>query len=104
MGFCPASEMLTKAMEVFCAKPKKTRPKNITMEEEEEEKEIEKEKKKMTGTVVLMKKNVLDFNDMKASFLDRIHELFGKGVSIQLISALHADPGIFNILYTYIII
>jgi linoleate 9S-lipoxygenase len=43
--------------------------------------------------VVLMKKNVLDFNDIKASFLDRVHELLGKGVSMQLVSAVHQDPG-----------
>ncbi|CAN0856712.1 Linoleate 9S-lipoxygenase 5 [Linum grandiflorum] len=47
---------------------------------------------KIHGTLVLMKKNVLDFHDAKASFLDRIHELLGKGVSLQLISSL-PDPG-----------
>ncbi|OMP05818.1 Lipoxygenase [Corchorus olitorius] len=50
------------------------------------------EKKKIKGTVVLMKKNVLDMNDLKASLFDRVHELFGKGVSLQLISAEHTDP------------
>lgn len=54
---------------------------------------VDESKKKIKGTVVLMKKNVLDFNDMKASFLDRVHELLGKGVSMQLISAVNADPG-----------
>ncbi|KAJ6682994.1 LIPOXYGENASE [Salix koriyanagi] len=48
--------------------------------------------KKIKGTVVLMKKNVLDFNDFNASVLDRFHELLGQGVSLQLISAVHADP------------
>ncbi|KAJ6775530.1 LIPOXYGENASE [Salix purpurea] len=48
--------------------------------------------KKIKGTVVLMKKNVLDFNDFHASVLDRFHELLGQGVSLQLISAVHADP------------
>ncbi|KAF8016841.1 hypothetical protein BT93_H2147 [Corymbia citriodora subsp. variegata] len=48
--------------------------------------------KKIRGTVKLMKKNVLDMNDMKASLLDRIHELCGKGVSLQLVSAVHSDP------------
>ncbi|KAL8211424.1 hypothetical protein R6Q57_005861 [Mikania cordata] len=43
------------------------------------------------GKVVLMKKNVLDFNDFGASVLDRAHELFGKHISIQFISATHAD-------------
>ncbi|KAF6135085.1 hypothetical protein GIB67_040396 [Kingdonia uniflora] len=48
--------------------------------------------KKIKGSVVLMKKNVLDFNDINASVLDRIHELLGKGVSLQLISAVNGDP------------
>lgn len=48
---------------------------------------------KIRGTVVLMKKNVLDFNDLSASFLDRLHEFVGKGVSLQLISAVNVDPG-----------
>ncbi|XP_058073716.1 probable linoleate 9S-lipoxygenase 5 [Magnolia sinica] len=47
---------------------------------------------KIKGSVVLMKKNVLDFNDLHASLLDRIYELCGKGVSFQLISAVHGDP------------
>ncbi|TKY61501.1 Linoleate 9S-lipoxygenase 6 [Spatholobus suberectus] len=45
------------------------------------------------GTVILMKKNVLDFNDLSASFLDRLHEFVGKRVSLQLISAVQADHG-----------
>ncbi|XP_042517026.1 probable linoleate 9S-lipoxygenase 5 [Macadamia integrifolia] len=52
----------------------------------------DKKKKKIKGSVVLMKKNVLDFNDLHASVLDRVHEFLGKGVSIQLISAVHCDP------------
>ncbi|KAE8717611.1 Linoleate 9S-lipoxygenase 5 [Hibiscus syriacus] len=44
------------------------------------------------GTVVLMKKNVLDMNDFTASLLDRVYELFGRGVSLQLISAVSVDP------------
>ncbi|KAK3000405.1 hypothetical protein RJ639_020401 [Escallonia herrerae] len=51
-----------------------------------------KSKKKIRGTVVLMKKNVLDFNDFNASVLDRVHELLGEKVSLQLVSAVHADP------------
>ncbi|KAL6971462.1 linoleate 9S-lipoxygenase [Sarracenia purpurea var. burkii] len=50
--------------------------------------------KKIKGRVVLMKKNVLDMDDVGASFLDRVHECFGKGVSLQLISAHHGEPGI----------
>ncbi|CAI0390625.1 unnamed protein product [Linum tenue] len=36
-----------------------------------------------------MKKNVLEFN---ASIVDRFDELFGRGVSLQLISSVHGDP------------
>ncbi|KAI7979124.1 putative linoleate 9S-lipoxygenase 5 [Camellia lanceoleosa] len=46
-------------------------------------------RKKIKGTVVLVKKNILDMNDLGASFLDRVHEFWGKGVSLQLISS---DP------------
>ncbi|XP_010667400.2 probable linoleate 9S-lipoxygenase 5 [Beta vulgaris subsp. vulgaris] len=45
------------------------------------------EKMIIKGTIVLMKKNVLDMTDVSASILDKIHELGGKGVSLQLISA-----------------
>lgn len=48
---------------------------------------------KIKGTVVLMKKNVMDSTDLGASFLDRVHELFGRGISLQLVSAQHFDPG-----------
>ncbi|MED6138156.1 Linoleate 9S-lipoxygenase 1 [Stylosanthes scabra] len=46
------------------------------------------------GTVVLMKKNVLDFNDFSASLLDRLHEFLGNRVSLQLISSVNADHGL----------
>ena len=49
--------------------------------------------KKIKGTVVLMKKNVLDLHDFNASFLDGIHELLGQKVSLQLISAVNVDQG-----------
>lgn len=48
--------------------------------------------KKVKGTVVLMKKNVLDFTDFHASFLDRLHELLGQGVSFHLVSSTVGDP------------
>ncbi|XWS53997.1 hypothetical protein CRYUN_Cryun10bG0049800 [Craigia yunnanensis] len=83
MGYCPSSKMFNKAMVKFCAKPK-TKAKGMVEES--------KDKKKIKGTVILMKKNVLDMNDLKASLLDRVHEFFGKGVSLQLISAVHTDP------------
>ncbi|ERN00824.1 hypothetical protein AMTR_s00103p00053790 [Amborella trichopoda] len=46
----------------------------------------------MKGSVVLQKKNVLDFNDFHVSFLDSLHEFLGKRVSLHLVSATHADP------------
>ncbi|KAK4266355.1 hypothetical protein QN277_027295 [Acacia crassicarpa] len=71
MGFC----------QKLCVKNKK---KNL-----EEDKEGSM---KIKGKVVLLKKGVLDFHDIKASVLDRVHELLGKGVSIQLISSVKPDP------------
>jgi linoleate 9S-lipoxygenase len=54
-------------------------------------------KMKIKGTVVLMKKNVLEFNDFPASVLDLGHELLGQRVSLQVISAAKSDPpGIYN--------
>ncbi|KAI8566243.1 hypothetical protein RHMOL_Rhmol02G0025100 [Rhododendron molle] len=47
--------------------------------------------KKIKGTVVLMKKNALDWTDLGASFVDRVYELLGRGVSLQLISSLRGD-------------
>ncbi|XP_077213720.1 putative linoleate 9S-lipoxygenase 5 [Tasmannia lanceolata] len=47
---------------------------------------------KIKGTVVLMKKNVLDFNDFNESVLDRLDELVGKGVAFQLVSADKGNP------------
>ncbi|XP_074311569.1 putative linoleate 9S-lipoxygenase 5 [Silene latifolia] len=49
-------------------------------------------KKIIKGRVVLMKKNVLDFNDFNASILDGLSELLGKRVSFQLVSAVNSDP------------
>ncbi|KAL1561907.1 Lox4p [Salvia divinorum] len=48
------------------------------------------EERKIKGRVVLMKKNVLDFNDLGASLLDRLHEFVGKTVTLHLISSLHS--------------
>lgn len=50
------------------------------------------ERKKIKGTVVLMKKKILDLNDIKASVMDRFDEILGHKVSLQLISAVNADP------------
>ncbi|KAL2948581.1 hypothetical protein AAZX31_20G132400 [Glycine max] len=54
--------------------------------------QIVERSKRVKGRVVLMKKGVLDFHDIKANVLDRVHELLGKGVSLQLISATTPDP------------
>jgi linoleate 9S-lipoxygenase len=49
---------------------------------------------RIVGSVVLMKKNVLDLNDYSAALLDGVHELLGKGVSFQLVSSTHThQPG-----------
>lgn len=50
-------------------------------------------KKEIKGRVVLMKKSLLYFPDIKSSIADRVYELLGKRVSIQLISASIPDPG-----------
>ncbi|CAN6724642.1 unnamed protein product [Malus baccata var. baccata] len=62
-------------------------PRLREMEKEKTETEAGREGKKIKGRVVLMKKNFLGFNDLKASVLDRVHELFRKGVSLRLISS-----------------
>ncbi|KAI3448616.1 hypothetical protein Pfo_005281 [Paulownia fortunei] len=51
-------------------------------------KDEEQQQQKIKGRVVLMNKNVLDFNDFSASVLDRVHELVGHKVSLQLISSV----------------
>lgn len=81
MAFFSSSEMVKKIMEALCGNNKKKQNHKVG------------ESKKVKGRVVLMKKNVLDFNDFKASFIDRIHEFLGKGVSMQLISSVRPDPG-----------
>ncbi|KZV18162.1 putative linoleate 9S-lipoxygenase 5 [Dorcoceras hygrometricum] len=52
---------------------------------------MHKKKLKIKGRVVLMKKNVLDFIDLGGSIVDRVDELLGKNVSLQLISSTHSD-------------
>ncbi|XP_075506784.1 linoleate 9S-lipoxygenase 5-like [Primulina tabacum] len=74
---CHSSEMLEKLLGSVCGKIKDA-PKI--------------EQTKIRGTLVLMKKNVLDATDVGSSILDRFHEVFGKGVSLQLISAEKFDP------------
>ncbi|KAK4739245.1 hypothetical protein R3W88_002942 [Solanum pinnatisectum] len=49
--------------------------------------------KKVKGKVLLMKKNVLDFTDIKAAVVDEVVELLGNKVSFQLISSsVFDDP------------
>lgn len=45
--------------------------------------------KKIKGSVVLMKKNVLNFNDNLASVSEGFDELIGNQVSLQLISSVN---------------
>lgn len=62
--------------------------------ETESEKAKGTESRKVKGSVVLVNKNsVLCFKNIIASFIDRIYELLGKRVSMQLISSVHPDPG-----------
>ncbi|KAM0901410.1 hypothetical protein ACQ4PT_019966 [Festuca glaucescens] len=45
----------------------------------------------LKGSVVLMRKNVLDFNDFGATVVDGITEFLGRGVTCQLISSTVVD-------------
>ncbi|XAR54660.1 Linoleate 9S-lipoxygenase [Bertholletia excelsa] len=49
--------------------------------------------RKIKGTVVLMKKNILDLADYVASFIDRTFELFCRRVTLRLVSPVHCQPG-----------
>lgn len=51
------------------------------------------ESSKIKGTVVLMKKNFGNLTDLTASITDRIDELCGHKVSLQLISAVNCESG-----------
>ncbi|CAN0885555.1 Probable linoleate 9S-lipoxygenase 5 [Linum grandiflorum] len=55
-------------------------------------KEKQNDWRRVKGTVVLMKKSVLDLTDLNASIVDRLDELVGHRVSLQLISSVHGDP------------
>lgn len=85
MGNCPPwnPETMQKIVEMFWGRYQQESPDN------------RRETKKIRGTVVLMKKNILDLSDLGSSFLDRVHELMGRGVSLQLVSSVHVDPGKF---------
>ncbi|KAK8943822.1 putative linoleate 9S-lipoxygenase 5 [Platanthera guangdongensis] len=47
---------------------------------------------KVKGHVVLMDKNVLDFNDIGAGIINNIQDFLGQQVSLQLVSATAGDP------------
>lgn len=54
--------------------------------------------KKIKATVVLMRKNVLDFNDFNASIIDNLSDFLGQKVSVELVSSSQADQGQFLLL------
>nr|BAH57745.1 lipoxygenase [Actinidia arguta] len=85
MGNCSSTpEVLEKVLETVCGKG--------TDKSIDDDNNNNFGGRKIKGRVVLMKKNVLDMNHLGASILDRVHEVLGKGVSIQLISANRGDP------------
>ncbi|KAM7255771.1 hypothetical protein ACFE04_011512 [Oxalis oulophora] len=83
MGYCPSSQIFDKIVDKIIRNPK-TKSKGKLMEKPNN-------KKMIKGTILLMKKKLLDATDVKASIVDRIHELFGRGVTIQLISSVKSD-------------
>ncbi|KAL6278606.1 hypothetical protein ACE6H2_022207 [Prunus campanulata] len=98
-GFSLCMTYVTRSQPLTSASPAAKTSQNIIIDPHPEEMEEEKTKfetghegKKIKGRVVLMKKNVLDLNDFKASVLDRVHELLGKAVSLRLISSVKGDP------------
>lgn len=57
---------------------------------------INKTTKTVTGSVVLVKKNFLDFTSLTSTVADGLFELLGNGVTLQLVSAENTDPGSFH--------
>ncbi|WRX25636.1 PLAT/LH2 domain - like 7, partial [Theobroma cacao] len=55
-------------------------------------KEITRKKKTIKGTVILMKNNAFGFNNLVSGTADRVLEIVGQKVTLQLVSAEHADP------------
>lgn len=47
---------------------------------------------RLKGSVVLMRKNVLDLTDFSATIIDGVTEFLGRGVTCQLISSTVVDP------------
>lgn len=78
----PCLSFLGAGLQAVCCGGNKSKTKKMTME-----------KIKVQAAVEMQMKNVLDFNDFHASLLDGFKELLGRRVSLQLVSAVHADPG-----------
>ncbi|XP_052192645.1 probable linoleate 9S-lipoxygenase 5 [Diospyros lotus] len=75
--------------------PSLTRMDPISVTDQNSKKKIKHEgaeMEKIKGSVVLMKKNLLDFSDLVASAADRFDEIRGNKVSLQLVSAVNGDP------------
>lgn len=53
-------------------------------------------KKTITGSVVMVKKNVLDFSALHSTVADSLFELVGNQVTLQLVSAENPDSGSFH--------
>jgi linoleate 9S-lipoxygenase len=51
----------------------------------------------LKGSVVLMRKSALDFNDFGATVIDSVTEFLGRGVTCQLVSSTEVDPSEFPI-------
>lgn len=49
------------------------------------------ESMKIKGSVVVMKKNLFELNDVTATFRDGLDEILGHKVSLQLISAVNTE-------------
>ncbi|KAG6599220.1 putative linoleate 9S-lipoxygenase 5, partial [Cucurbita argyrosperma subsp. sororia] len=47
--------------------------------------------RKIKGKVILMRSNVLDFNEFHSTVLDGFTEVLGSGIVLQLVSATHVD-------------
>nr|WCQ76778.1 LOX2 [Salvia miltiorrhiza] len=75
---CDSSEVMEKLLGSVCGK---TRDDPAT-----------ERSSKIKGSVVLMKKNAMDSTDFGASLVDRVYEIFGRGIILQLVSAQHFDP------------
>ena len=105
MGFCPSIRLINKAAkEMLCGWKSMYKVAGNGVNKKLENESVENGKKIIKGTVILMKKNVLDFTDLQASFLDRIHELVGKGVSLQLICASdHHHSGFFFFVFFFLL-